>query len=100
MKPSSLPEWERHRGFDPPGNLYSLGSRVSGLNAPYAERSFRWLVEDLREIRRAVEAGVVVQVEGATLTSFNSFYSWAHGRYHLLEDDTNTGWIGDDSQGW
>lgn len=87
-----------------PQATYTLSeAELSSLDAQYAERSFRWLVEDLREIRRAVEAGVVVQVEGATLTSFDSFYSWAHGRYHLLEDDTNTGWIGDDSPvvtGW
>jgi len=53
------------------------------------------LVADLRELRRAVELGVVVKVEGTTLTSFNSFYSWAHGRYHALEDGYDS-WIGDD----
>ena len=50
-----------------------------------------------------VEAGVVVQVEDTTLNSFDSFYDWAHGRYHKLEDDMRTGWIGDDSPlltGW
>lgn len=68
------------------------------LDEAYEERSWRWLVEALREIRRAVQAGVVVHVDGNTLKSFDSFYEWAHGRYHALEDDTGTGWIGDDSR--
>lgn len=55
-----------------------------------------FLVEELREIRRAVEAGIEVEVDGKTLKDFNSFYSWAHGRYHMLEDGADK-WIGDDS---
>lgn len=60
-------------------------------------RSTRWgaLVGELREIRRAVEAGVAVKVEGKTLKSWGSFYGWAHGRYHALEDGYDS-WIGDD----
>ena len=50
-----------------------------------------------REIRRAVEAGVVVKVEGTqtVLKTWQSFYDWAHGRYHMLEDGYDS-WIGDD----
>jgi hypothetical protein len=62
-------------------------------------RATRWgpLVEELRDIRRAVEAGVVVEVENAKkLRSFNEFYTWAHGRYHALEDGYDS-WIGDDN---
>lgn len=72
------------------------------FDALYAERSedgrpTGWgiLVEELREIRRAVEAGVVVEIEGQKLRSWNSFYTWAHGRYHMLEDGYDS-WIGDD----
>jgi hypothetical protein len=73
------------------------------LDAMYAARSpsgqptsWRALVEELRQIRRAVEAGVVVQVEGAgTLRTWQEFYTWAHGRYHMLEDGCDP-WIGDD----
>jgi len=55
------------------------------------------LVEDLREIRRAVEAGVAVTVEGeGLLLNWQGFYRWAHGRYHMLEDGYDK-WIGDDS---
>jgi hypothetical protein len=55
------------------------------------------LVDKLRTIRSAVEAGVVVEVEvdGVTLTNFAEFYAWAHGRYHMLEDGYDK-WIGDD----
>jgi hypothetical protein len=73
------------------------------LDSLYEERSpsgrpTRWyvLVEELRKIRRLVEAGTVVEVEGAgTLTTWQEFYSWAHGRYHMLEDGCDS-WIGDD----
>ncbi len=58
--------------------------------------SWRALVEELRKIRRAVEAGSVVQIEGGeTLRTWQEFYAWAHGRYHMLEDGCDA-WIGDD----
>jgi hypothetical protein len=55
------------------------------------------LVEELREIRRAVEAGIKVKIEGTdtVLTTWQGFYDWAHGRYHMLEDGYDK-WIGDD----
>ncbi|MFN8467561.1 MAG: hypothetical protein U0X20_18520 [Caldilineaceae bacterium] len=70
----------------------------------YAQRSpngqpERWgiLVEELRELRRAVEAGVELQVEdGPRIQTWQGFYEWAHGRYHMLEDGSDR-WIGDDS---
>jgi hypothetical protein len=56
------------------------------------------LVSNLRHIRRLVESGVEVKIEGTStvLTSWQSFYSWAHGRYHMLEDGYDS-WIGDDN---
>lgn len=86
-----------------PRKDYTLpASDLKALDELYDERSadgyptrWRWLVEELREIRRAVEAGVAVTVEGKTLRSFQSFYDWAHGRYHMLEDGYDS-WIGDD----
>ena len=73
------------------------------LDALYDERSesgqpvgWRSLVSELREIRRAVEAGAVVTVEGGpSLRSWQGFYDWAHGRYHMLEDGCDK-WIGND----
>ena len=71
-------------------------NELQKLDVEYEDpQSWRWLVESLREIRRAVEAGVVVHVEEQTLTDFNSFYSWAHGRFHMLEDGADE-WIGMD----
>jgi hypothetical protein len=77
---------------------------LAKLDALYEARSptgrptdWGLLVESLREIRRAVEAGVVVQVAGGPdLRTWQGFYDWAHGRYHMLEDGSDR-WIGDDS---
>lgn len=82
-----------------PVSSYALPPEyVADLDDSYEERYYRGLVEELRGIRRAVELGVVVEVDGKQLRTFDQFYSWAHGRYHLLEDDMSTGWIGDDSR--
>jgi hypothetical protein len=38
-----------------------------------------------------------VTVEGdGLLRSWQEFYQWAHGRYHMLEDGADK-WIGDDA---
>jgi len=56
------------------------------------------LVEELRKIRRQIESGMVVKIEGtqSTLTNWNEFYEWAHDRYSILEDAADK-WIGDDN---
>ena len=77
--------------------------KIGELDAMYEERadsgrpsSWGMLVEELREIRRAVEAGVVVNIQGEQpILSWQNFYCWAHGRYHMLEDGYDK-WIGDD----
>jgi hypothetical protein len=77
--------------------------KLKELDTLYAARSssgqpISWgaLVEELREIRRDVEAGAAVQVEGGpALRTWQKFYDWAHGRYHSLEDGADH-WIGDD----
>jgi hypothetical protein len=82
--------------------------RLKALDALYegredmgvlGQRPTDWgtLVSALREIRRLVEAGVKVKVEGTqtVLDTWQSFYDWAHGRYHMLEDGYDS-WIGDD----
>ena len=88
-----------------PRQNYTISNeRIRELDSLYEERSDtgrpnRWgiLVEELREIRRAVEAGVVVNVEGEkSIINWQNFYSWAHGRYHALEDGYDK-WIGDDA---
>ena len=78
-------------------------ARLAEFDALYAARSPEgrptdWgaLVEALRSIRRAIESGGTVQVEGGPiLRTWEEFYAWAHGRYHMLEDGYDH-WIGDD----
>jgi hypothetical protein len=89
----------------PKSDCAILADKLAELDALYEERStdgrptgWGMLVEELREIRRAVEAGVVVKIEGAQpLRTWQGFYDWAHGRYHMLEDGYDK-WIGDDSR--
>ena len=77
---------------------------LAELDAMYAARSpggqptsWRALVEELRKIRRTIEAGAAVEIEGErTLGTWQEFYGWAHGRYHMLEDGCDP-WIGDDN---
>lgn len=77
--------------------------KIRELDSLYEDRAEtgrpnQWgtLVEELRQIRRAVEAGVVIQIEGENLIlNWQNFYGWAHGRYHMLEDGYDK-WIGDD----
>lgn len=66
-----------------------LGRRHTGLAD---------LVQELRKIRRLIESGVIVKIEGTdiSLTSWAEFYNWAHSRYHKLEEGSDK-WIGDDN---
>lgn len=88
-----------------PKQDYALSDEnIRELDALYEERSSmgypnNWggLVEKLRAIRRAVEAGVVVHIDGEQpMVNWQHFYQWAHGRYHMLEDGYDK-WIGDDA---
>lgn len=88
----------------PKQNYTISNEKIRELDSLYEDRSATgrpssWgiLVEELREIRRAVEVGVVVNIEGETsILNWQNFYSWAHGRYHMLEDGYDK-WIGDDA---
>lgn len=88
-----------------PRQNYAIPSEtIRSLDELYEARSSTgrpdgWgiLVEELREIRRAVEAGVVIHIEGEPpILNWQDFYGWAHGRYHMLEDGYDK-WIGDDA---
>lgn len=80
-----------------PKQTYTFSDEtLKKFDQAYEDHQWNWLVEKLREIRRAVEAGVVVTIDGETLKSWSDFYTWAHGRYHVLEDGADK-WIGDDS---
>jgi hypothetical protein len=89
----------------PPPAEHLLSEReLRALDALYAERSadgrpVSWgpLVEELRELRRLIEKATVVRLpDGQTLRTWNQFYTWAHRRYHALEDGCDA-WIGDDA---
>jgi hypothetical protein len=75
--------------------MYNARADMGGVG----QRPTDWgaLVSELREMRGLIEAGVEVKiVECQTiLNSWQSFYTWAHGRYHLLEDGCDS-WIGND----
>lgn len=73
--------------YEQRADMEVLGSRPTGWGS---------LVEELREMHRVVEAGVVVEIDGRKLKSVGSFHNWAHERYHMLEDGYDS-WIGDDS---
>lgn len=80
-----------------PVTYYTVSEKaLKAFDEAYEERSWVWLVEELRDIRRALDADVVVEIDGRTFGSFGRFYEWAHARYYALEDDAGTGWIGSD----
>lgn len=79
----------------PKKNVVISEEDLQSMDEDYAARSYSGLVEGLREIRRVIEAGTEVEIDGKKLKSFNSFYTWAHARYHLLEEGSDK-WIGDD----
>ncbi len=74
--------------YEARGDMGTLGQRPTDWGT---------LVSELRKIRHLVEAGVEVKIEGTqtVLNTWQSFYGWAHGRYHMLEDGYDS-WIGDD----
>ncbi|MGE0886529.1 MAG: hypothetical protein AB7P14_23575 [Blastocatellales bacterium] len=76
--------------------MYEATEEMGALGRRPTDWGF--LVDELREIRRAVEAGVTIRIEETqtVLNSWQSFYTWAHGRYHMLEDGYDS-WIGDDN---
>lgn len=53
------------------------------------------LVESLRAVRRAIEAGVVIAIEDIQLKNVGEFLTWVDKRYHMLEDGYDS-WVGDD----
>jgi hypothetical protein len=79
----------------PKSNAVIPHQELKEMDESYDARSWSYVVESLREIRRAIEAGVVIEVDGKTLKTWNDWYSWAHSRYYMLEESSDK-WIGDD----
>lgn len=79
-------------------DLDALYGDKEDISSPIqTHRNWGLLVERLRQIRRLVESDVTVKIEGSetVLTTWQDFYSWAHGRYHKLEEGSDQ-WIGHD----
>jgi hypothetical protein len=90
-----LPKREHAIG---PQQLKELDAMYDARSPSEPGRPTEWggLVAALCEIRRAVEAGVEVKIaDGPVLQTWQGFYEWAHGRYHMLEDGYDS-WIGHD----
>lgn len=68
---------------------------IEEIDQFYQNESWDAAVESLRSIRRAIEAGVVIQLDDEEFKFVSSFYSWAHKRYHILEEASDQ-WILDD----
>ena len=79
----------------PPERLRNFDEWYDERGADGRPSAWGNLVEALRDVRRAVEAGIAVEIDGRTFRQFGDFYEWAHGRYHMLEDGYDR-WIGDD----
>jgi hypothetical protein len=64
----------------------------------YNRKSVNFLVKELRKLRKSVQEGEEIKIEGSekTLKTFSDFYFWADDRYPALEDDPKVEWIGMD----
>ncbi len=79
-----------------PKSTYEIPDKeIQEIDQHYEQEEWDWAVESLREIRRAIDAGVVIQIGDQEFTSAGSFYTWAHKRYHILEEASDK-WILDD----
>ncbi|MBK8505834.1 MAG: hypothetical protein IPL46_28765 [Saprospiraceae bacterium] len=79
-----------------PKESYQITSKqLKEMDDDYASQSWSWVVGALREIRRAIEAGVIIEVDDQKLKSVSGFYKWAHQRYHALEEAADK-WVLDD----
>ena len=67
-------------------DMGALGMRPTRLGS---------LVENLREVRRAIEAQVFIEIDNRQLHNVGSFLKWVDERYHMLEDGYDS-WVGDD----
>ncbi len=79
-----------------PKSAYKVPDKeIEKIDQYYEQEEWDWAVECLREIRRAIDAGVVIKIGDQQFTTAGSFYTWAHKRYHILEEASDK-WILDD----
>lgn len=63
------------------------------LDKEYGAGGYDFMVEPLREIRRALEAEVGIEIEGKKMKSVSTFISWVNERYPLIEEGADE-WFG------
>ena len=81
--------------FIPKESYTFSDEEFKNINDGYSAREFNWVVEYLREIRRAIEAGILVEIDGLQLKSEIAFYNWVDKQFHILEEVADK-WIGND----
>ena len=62
---------------------------LAGIDQDYQTQDWSAAVAKLRDIRRALDAGVTIEIDGQPFKSSGSFYTWAHKRYHALAEISN-----------
>lgn len=65
---------------------------LASIDKDYSDRAWSSAVAQLKDLRRAIDAGITIKVDGRTFTSSGSFYTWVHKRYHALEEASDD-WI-------
>jgi len=51
------------------------------MDEDYGSKSWSGLVEELREIRRAIDAGTEIEIDGKKLKPSGTSINWTHARY-------------------
>ncbi|MCB0656374.1 MAG: hypothetical protein KDC57_09580 [Saprospiraceae bacterium] len=59
---------------------------LQSFDEAYQNGEYDAVVAGLKEYRRAIDAGVTLEIEFKKYTSTAAFYTWAHNRYHRLEE--------------
>jgi len=62
---------------------------LAAIDEDYEQKDWSAAVAQLRDIRRAIDGGVTLKIDGQTFKSSGFFYTWAHQRYHTLEEISN-----------
>lgn len=62
---------------------------LASMDKDYDAQDWSTAAAKLRDIRRAIDAGVIIEIDGQSFKSSGSFYTWTHQRYHALEEISN-----------
>lgn len=59
---------------------------LEDLDQDYENGDYDGMVSSLSDLRRAIDAGVLVLIDGNSFDDSSKFYNWVHKRWHLLEE--------------